>query len=141
MKKLLLGISFVAVMCLMGTNSEAAGAARGAKTTTSVNYTLSVSTIATGPVVLYSVTLASGAASEFVAIFDTAPAVAATINANQTSAASNLKSRLFFGSTTANTTINFDPPLQLNNGLLVADSAVTGQSLFVFERGRVTQGY
>lgn len=142
MRKLIIGVSF-AVGCFLAmgsTHLEAAGAARGAKTTVNVSYTTTVSTVAAGTAVaVYSVVMSTGAAGEFIALFDTS--AVGGITSGNTSVVGGFKTRLYYSSTTANTTINFDPPLQFNSGLIVAPSAVTGQSLFTYEKGRVTQGY
>lgn len=127
-------LSLVLGVCLlgMGSESEATTASISPKPGFALNYTTTVSTVAVGPCSVYRVVLSSGAASEYVALFDSATAsglTAATIN-------STLKTRLLFNSTTANTTIQFDPPLEFYNGLMVGDLAVTGQSLIEYDLGR-----
>lgn len=141
MKKLL-GVSLAVVLCFGASMSHAAGAARGAKPSVAVNYTTTVSTIALQtPAVLYSVILGTGVAGDFVAIFDTGAVAIPNINSGQISSASNLKMRLYNVGAASQTIVNFDPPLQFNNGIIAAPSTALGAYLFVFERGRVTQGY
>lgn len=142
MKKLLVGISFAA-MCFLGVSrAEAAGAARGGKPSVAVNYTTTVTTISLqSPAVLYSVIMTTGVAGDFIAIFDTGAAVIPLINSGQISAASNLKTRIFGVGVASQTVVNFDPPLQFNNGIVAAASSANSAYLFVFEKGRVTQGY
>lgn len=137
MKKLmglfLLSLGFL----LLSSSSEAAGATRGAKGGYALNYTTTVSTISTSAAVLYQVVMSSGAASEYVALFDASTAgtkAAGTVD-------SSLKGRLFYSSATANTVISFDPPMQFTKGLIVGPSANTGASLFIWEPGRVPTGY
>lgn len=121
----------------MAGRSEAAGATRGAKAVATLTYTTTVSTVSLGASVLYAVTLSTGASGEYVAFFDTSTATGIT----STLSTAPLKTRVFFGSTTANTVVNFDPPLQFNNGIVAVDSAITGQSAITYERGRVVSGY
>lgn len=137
MKKLLLGISFAAVMCLMGTNSEAAGAARGAKTTTTTAYSTTASSVAVNtPAAVYSVTLGTGTAgTDNVTLFDAASIGSLGINTQ------TFKVRVNVSSSTQNTVVSFDPPLQFNNGIIAINSAGTIWSMITYEKGRVTQGY
>jgi len=135
MKKLLFVLA-LGIVCVG--SSQAAGAARGAKGMTAVNYTTTASSVSVaGPVALYSVILSSGAASEYVALFDASATGALT----SASTGSSFRTRVFYNSASSNTIVNFDPPLQFNNGLVTAGSAATGAVLFVYEKGRIVQGY
>ena len=99
-------------------------------------YSTSVSTYAAGPGAVYEVTLASGAASEYIQLFDSASVTglsatyngASVLNSSGVVATVDLGPRLFFSTTTANTVIRFDPPLQFFNGISRCDSAATGQA-------------
>jgi len=125
---------FVFGICLLGlvSKSEATTASISPKPGYALNYTTTVSTVAVGPCSVYRVMLATGAAGEYVAFFDSA-----TVQGlNSTTINSTLKTRLFFGSTTATTSIVFDPPLEFYNGLMVGDSASTGQSVIQYDLGR-----
>lgn len=141
MKKLISFGMVVLGFLLLSSKAEAGSPSRGAKASFSLNYTTTISSVVlNGPAVVYAVYQATGAASEFVALFDSA--TVAGINVTTTQTANVLKSRCFFGSTTANSVgCVFDPPLQFNNGIIAADSAATGQSLIVYEKGRLNQGY
>lgn len=134
MKKLLFVLLLGAVWA--GT-SEAAGPTRGGKGSVALNYSTTVTTVTVGAGVVYSVIIASGAASEYVVLFDSATTVGLAATTNN----STLKTRCLASSTTGTTQCNYDPPLQFNNGIIAAGSAITAQSLIVYERGRVTQGY
>lgn len=101
--------------------------------------TNAVGTAAYQPGAVYEVNLASGAASEFEVMFDSGNCqnITAALNAGQ---ATMLGTRLFYSSTTANTTFVFDPPLAFQNGLCVIDSAVTGSAAITYELGRGVSG-
>lgn len=94
--------------------------------------------------VVYQVVLSSGAASEYELLVDTTNCVGVTA----TLAVGNLPAqgyqmigpRLLYGSTTANTTITFDPPIRFDQGLCIIDSAVTGQASITYELGRGVSG-
>lgn len=137
MKKLLFGLVVLLGVGMAG-KAEAAGETRGAKASTAITYTTTASSVAVnGAAAVYSVVLSSGAASEYLALFDAASIGALAAN----SSGSSLKTRLFYTSTTSNTVVNFDPPLQFNSGIIAIPSAVTGQALVVWEKGRVVSGY
>lgn len=136
MKKLIgLSILFGALFLLAGT-SDAAGPVKGAKPSVAQAFGTTLVHVSSVPVVLYSVILSTGANGDFTAIFDTATTVGIT-----TTGTSALKTRILTASTTANTVINFDPPLQLKNGLVFGQSSGVDQSLIVYEKGIVVQGY
>lgn len=136
MKKLIGLFLLVASVGLLSGKADAASVGRSARGSIAVNYTTTVSTISTSGCSLYQVVLATGASAEYVALFDASAAGTKVFG----TADSSLKTRLYFGSTTANTTVTFDPPLYFKNGLMVGDSAATGASLYIFEPGKAT-GY
>lgn len=135
MKKIIFGL--FALLAISAVNAEAASGVRGAKGSFALNYTTTVSTvIARSPAAVYAVVLSTGAAGEFVALWD-----AATVTGGQNAQTlTNLKTRCQF-SASSNTFCNYDPPLQFINGVIVAESAAAGQALVIYEPGRVTQGY
>lgn len=136
MKKLI-GLSLLVVGFLaMAGRAEAAGAARGSKSAFALRYTTTVSTVSLQPATVYGVVLASGAASEFIALFNTNSAGAKTANTND----STLMTRVLFSSTSANTVVAFDPPMYFSSGVMVGDSAVTGLSTIIFEPGKNIAG-
>jgi hypothetical protein len=112
------------------------------KASAELTYTTTASTITVGPSAIYEVTLATGASGEYVAFFDTntASTGGVAVTSNTASVASGFKTRLYFGSTTANTQIKFDPPLIFYYGIQVVDSAATGQSVITYEEGRGLSG-
>lgn len=125
------------VLCLMGRPSEASNI-RGAKGYNAINYSTTGSSVAvSGPAVVYSVLVSTGTAgTDYVALFDQA-SLGGTVATTMT----NLKTRIYVSSTTQNTYIVFDPPIQFNLGIIAANSAVGLQTLITYERGRVNQGY
>jgi hypothetical protein len=138
MKKLLFSLVVLLGIGMVATRADAANPTRGAKTSTAITYSTTISSVSVpGPAVVYSVILSSGASGEYLALFDTAST--GVITAPVSSSA--LKTRVLYSSTSANTVVNFDPPLQFNLGLAAAGSALTGQALIVWEKGRVTNGY
>lgn len=118
--------------------SHAAGATRGAKTYTSINYSTTVTTVtASGAGVVYGVILGTGSAgTDHTVLWDKAATGATVI-----STTSGLVAKLIVSSATQNTTIYFDPPLQFNNGIVMANSAATTVSTVIWERGRLPTGY
>jgi len=151
MKKLLsLTLMAFGVLCLTH-RAEASVVARAPKevfvssfTTGMVTITPAISTNAPStaafmPGAIYQVVLGTGASSEFYQLYDST-FVPTTCGASLGSTNPLLGPKLLFGSTTANTTITFDPPLLFHNGLQGCDSAVTGQAAIVFELGRGLSG-
>jgi hypothetical protein len=127
MKKLL--FSLVVAFGLGLVNRAEAASARGeARTGTAVNYTTTVSSISTTAAMVYQVVLSTGASTEYVALHDAASSAALS---NTT-----LKTRVVYSSTTQNTVVTFDPPLQFNRGVYAVPSAATGQALIIFGKGR-----
>jgi len=139
MNKLIGAFLLVAGMLFLSSSSEAAGAARGAKAYTAVNYTATVSTITIGPAALYAVLLSSGASpTEYLTVFD----ASSTVTPNTLTATNHtFKLKVWYTSSSANTSYYLDPPLQFTNGIIVAPQAATGAATLIWERGRVTQGY
>lgn len=124
---------------LMGAVYAASGV-RGAKAATSIATTTSVIGVSSGPAVLYSVLMSSGAVNDFVVFFDSNSAVGIT----NTSMASALGYRMRFysvGFTSATTVYTLDPPVQFYNGMMVSPSAIGLSTMITYEKGRITQGY
>lgn len=96
------------------------------------------------PGALYQVILGTGAASEYLLLVDTTNCTGVTANL----AVGNLPTqgyqmmgpRMIYGSTTANTTITFDPPIRFDQGLCGIDSAATGGASITYELGRGISG-
>jgi hypothetical protein len=94
------------------------------------------------PGALYQVTLSSGAASEFIELFDSTFTITNCALAAGTQIANQnlVTPRLLYGSTTANTVFTFDPPIRFDWGLWMCDSAQTGQAGITYELGRGISG-
>lgn len=125
----------------------ATNAARQAKSSFTTPFSLVPSSVTTftvlestsgikKPGAVYQVTLSSGASSEFLVMFDSTTSVGLSATVTTNPAAPQLGPRLLFGSTTASTVYTFDPPLIFYNGLMVIDSAITGQGTITYEEGR-----
>jgi len=99
-----------------------------------INYTTNIIGVSTGPAVLYGVILSSGATGEFVAFFDTN-----TVQGIAANSSNVLVTKFFFVANGSGTVIPLDPPIQFNVGLFAADSAATGQSVILYEKGRRAQ--
>jgi hypothetical protein len=151
LNKLIVGLFFGVGVLVMAKLSTAASVAIAPKE----NYVLSQTTAVTlvtpavstnavtnasyMPGAVYEVDLASGAASEFIVMYDSANTTGITCGAGG-NVSSQIGARLFYGSTTANTLTRLDPPLVFHNGLVVCDSAVTGQAAITYELGRGLSG-
>jgi hypothetical protein len=131
--KLVVCFALVGLMLFLTRNASAASDRGGAVVGTALNYTTNVVAVSTGSAALYQVVLGSGAASEFVVLFDSGAATGLSSGLTN----STFKARLFFATTSSNTVVTFDPPLQFNNGIMAIDSANTGQALFLYQKGRV----
>ncbi len=120
----------------MSAESEAASASmRGAKSASAVNYTTTISAIATGPVALYGIVMSSvTTAGDYAVIWDSGSTTGLSIGTT-----TNLRAKIVGPSTTfPGQVVTFDPPIQLNHGLAVGLSAATNAATFIYERGRVT---
>ena len=137
MKKLMMGSLFVFGLymgSILTPSASATGVGISPKATATLNYTTTASTISATISTLYEVTLATGASGEFVAFFDTNTAINGG-TAVSSGSTTNLKTRIYFSSTTQNTQVRFDPPLIFFYGIQVVDSASTGQSMITWEPG------
>jgi hypothetical protein len=96
------------------------------------------------PGAVYQVILSTGASGEFVILVDTTncTGVTAAMAPGQvpTTGYSSLSPKLFYGSTSADTSITFDPPVRFDQGLCVIDSAGTGSFSVTYELGRGISG-
>ncbi len=156
MKKLLSLTLMVFGLSVMASKVQAAVGVRAPKESfVATSYTTAISSVTpftvlesttTSPFVIkkpgavYQVTLGTGTAGAFALLFDTSTAVGLN-TANAATITAQLGPRLFFGSTSANTTITFDPPLIFYNGLMVANSAATESGISItYEVGRGLSG-
>lgn len=121
----------------MVASSEAANV-RGAKAYVAMQGSTTGVVVSSGAAVLYSVVLSTGAAgTDFVVLFDSGAVTGLTaVNYGAT-----YRTRINVSSTTQNTIVVFDPPLQFVNGITALNSNATITSLFTYEKGRVIQGY
>lgn len=118
--------------------SNAAPGVRGSKGMTLMTGAVTTVGISTGPAVLYSVVLGTGAVTDFVAIFDSATPTG--LSAILQTQASGYKGRIYPSSATQNTNVVFDPPLQFNKGIVAIQSTALVPALFVWESGRSPNG-
>lgn len=147
MKKLISFIFMALVFSFVG-HSEAASTGRYPREIKTVGYSATVSSVTTisaansalgvqQPGAVYAVILGTGTAGDFVVLMDSNSGLgySSTIAAGA-NIANQLGPRLFYGSTTQSTVINFDPPIMFFNGLMVQMSAATNQVGVVYETGR-----
>lgn len=96
------------------------------------------------PGVVYQVVLSSGAASEYIVLYDSTNCTGLTtttaVGNLPAQTYQNLGPRIFYVSTTSNTVVTFDPPIRFDQGLCVIDSAITGQASITYELGRGISG-
>lgn len=115
----------------------AASSVRGGKAYVSTYGSTSPVIVTKTPGVVYSVTLGTGAVTDYVVLLDSANATAATA----ASQAGGYKLRVHAASATQNTTVVFDPPLQFVNGITAVNATGVMTSVISYESGRVTSGY
>jgi len=155
MKKLVsLFLAVAAFACLASGRSEAASYARSPKAVKNIGYSSAISSVTvntfnsvlassnTVPGAVYAVTLTSGTAGDYCVLYDTVTAQGLT-NAASTSVGlftSQLGPRLFFGSTSANTTVVFDPPIIFFYGLYGTCTNTGTGAMVEFEEGRGLSG-
>jgi hypothetical protein len=92
------------------------------------------------PGAVYQVVLSTGASGEYIVMFDSNVCTGLGPTTVPTAPAQQVGPRLLFGSTSANSSTPFDPPLMFHNGLCVFDSAATGQASITWEPGRGLSG-
>ena len=156
MKKLL-SFTLMAVGLLMMPHQAHAVWYRGAPkevfvsspTTGGIQLTPNISTNATSnaaynPGAIYQVILSSGAASEYIVMYDstncTGLATTTAIGNLPAQTYGNLGPHLIYSSTTANTVVTFDPPIRFDQGLCFFDSATSGSASITYELGRGVSG-
>lgn len=137
MKTFIVSLLAACGLFLLSGQSDAASGVRGAKGYSSIIYTTTVSSVAvSGPAVVYSVVLGTGTAgTDYLALFDSASIGGLTANN------SAFKLRVNTSSTTQNTVVSFDPPIQFQNGIVAGLSVATTWATVTYERGRVGAGY
>lgn len=119
--------------------SEAA-LARGAKQVQSMQNSTTGIAVSSTSAVVYSVTLSTGTGgTDYVVLFDSNAITG--LNAITQSTAVGYKLRINVSSTTQNTVVIFDPPLQFNNGLVAFNSTGVITSMITWEKGRIVTGY
>lgn len=126
------------VMLGLTASLHASVGVRGAKGVTALFGSVTPVLASKGPVTVYSVIIGTGAATDYVALFDSG-SVSGIVAPTQGSG--GFKMRIAASSTTQNTQVTFDPPLQFVNGLVAANISTTMFSLTTYENGRITQGY
>lgn len=139
MKKLIvLSLAFMG-LCMVGTKSEAAPGVRGGKAVAANLQSTTANVVTKGPATVYSVVIGTGAVTDFIVLFDSANATAAT--SVPQSAASGYRGRYYASSATANTQFTFDPPLIFTNGLTAVNSTSVMSAIITYESGKAVQGY
>lgn len=98
--------------------------------------TNAVTAAAEEPGAVYQIQLSSGAAAEYVVMFDSGNCTGLTA----ASTTNQVAPRVFFVGTTSGTIWTYDPPVTFSNGLCVYDSAATGQWGISYELGRGLSG-
>lgn len=121
------------MMFLAGT-IYAAASVRSPKNYINVGQSTNSIGVSSGPAVLYAVTIATGAVTDFVTIFDSNSVVGLT----SAQMGGNFRMRLYPSSTTQNTSIVFDPPIQFRNGIIAIPGTALTNYLFVYEQGRIS---
>lgn len=150
--KKLLGLTFAALAFFcVASRSEAASYARSPKEIKNIGYStaitsVTVNTITTStssiPGAVYDVYLGTGTAGDFCVLYDTNIATNLTVPVAGTMSnlTNQLGPRLFFGSTTAETTIAFDPPIRFFAGLYTACTSANDSAAIEFETGSGLSG-
>lgn len=133
MNKLMASLFLGLGLLVLGSRAEATSI-KGAKNYTTTAYSTTVSTVAaSGPAVVYGVILSTGTGgTDYTVLWDKA-----VVGATVISTTSGLVAKVVVSSTTQNTVYTFDPPLQFNNGVVVANSAATNISTVIWEKGRL----
>lgn len=99
------------------------------------------STLQAQPGAVYEINMSTGTAGDFIVLFDTIPFNAQLLDTQgATGRSSQLGPHFYYGSTTANTKITFDPPLIFYNGLLMIGSSAVEQASVTYEEGRGISG-
>lgn len=93
------------------------------------------------PGAIYEIILSTGVAGDYVVLFDTIPFNSSALTVTSGSNSSyQLGPKFFYGSTTANTVIRFDPPIIFYSGLMVSSSGSTESFGITYEEGRGISG-
>jgi hypothetical protein len=141
-----LALSF-ALVAFVNTLGMSTNAARQAKASFTTPYSLSPSSVTTftvlestpavikKPGAVYAVIMSTGALGEFLIMFDSNSASGIT-STLRTPNVTQLGPPIFYAGVSSNTVVVFDPPLKFNNGLMVIDSAITGQGTIIWEEGQ-----
>lgn len=131
----LFAFGFVA---LLGSLVYAAPGVRGGKPFVSTFGSTSAIMVSSGPTTVYSVTLATGAVTDFVVLLDSGSTNGVT---SLLQSSGGYKMRVVAASATANTSIVFDPPLLFHNGVVAINATNVMTSAIAYEKGSVNQGY
>lgn len=148
----LFGSLFLAfgVMGMASLCSASSGGVRSPKQMFEQQYTIAISSVTpftvlestsgiAKPGAVYQLILSTGTAGDYVVLFDTSTATTLSI-VGATPSVAQMGPRYFYGSTSANTVITFDPPLIFFNGLMVGSSSSTDSFGVTYELGRGLSG-
>lgn len=100
------------------------------------SYSTTAALVHAGPGAVYQIVMSTGAASEYIVLFDSGSATGIAV----TDTSKMITPRIFYANTASNTVVGFDPPLLYINGLAIDASAATGQAAITYESGRAIGG-
>lgn len=154
MNKLFCGLLLAFGVLLATREVKASVGVRAPKQMYELNYTTAISSVTAFTVLestsgiqkagaVYQLILSTGASGDYVILFDTSTATGLVLgppSGGATQAPSQIGPRYYFSSTSANTTIVFDPPLQFYNGLMMYESSATNAAGVSYELGRGLNG-
>ena len=139
MKKMIVVLTALVGLGLLAMKSEAAPGVRGGKAVVPALQSTTPVIASKIPATVYSVLVGTGAVTDFIVLYDSANATAAT-SVPQT-AASGYRGRWYAQSATSPTQITFDPPLIFKNGVTAVNSTSVMSAFVTLEAGKVVQGY
>jgi hypothetical protein len=93
------------------------------------------------PGAIYQIIMSTGASGEYFELYDSSTTTGITCGLTTGNGANQLNLvKLPFGSTSLAQSVSLDAPIVFHNGLVVCDSATTGQIMFTYELGRGLSG-
>ena len=146
---LLLGFVLLGVV----SKAQAIAVVVAPKNTFEVSYTTTITTVTAissstslsqfNPGAVFQILLSTGASGDYFQMYDsTAATNVATCGAvaGLTGSATLLGPRFYFSSTSNNSVVRLDPPLEFFNGLVVCVSSTADQASFSYDLGRGLSG-
>ncbi len=157
MNKLFVGL--LLAFGLLAVRAEASVGERSPQTAISFGYTSAISSVTAftvtesttvspfimrKPGAVYQMVLSTAASGEYCILYDTTTATGLTTPAASVGASNytaQLGPRIFFGSTSQNTVLTFDPPIIFFNGLMVGCSTTSAGGSITYSLGRGLSGF